>query len=100
NVVQVYEVGTHQGLPYFALEYVGGGTLQEYLQGNPPQPPRDAAAFVATLADAVHAAHLQGVVHRDLKPGNVLLLASGGRKPSEEESPSEGLRPPLAALSP
>ena len=72
NIVQVYEVGSAAGRPFFAMEYVEGGTLSARLRGQ-PQPARDAAALVAVLAQAVHAAHQAGVVHRDLKPSNVLL---------------------------
>jgi hypothetical protein len=76
NIVQVYEVGEHQGQPCFALEYVEGGTLAQRLLAGPP-PPREAARLLATLARAVHYAHQRGVVHRDLKPANVLLSGSG-----------------------
>jgi WD40 repeat protein/serine/threonine protein kinase len=72
NIVTVYEVGEHAGLPYLALEYVPGGALGEYTRGT-PQPPGDAACLVETLGRAMHAAHKAGVVHRDLKPANVLL---------------------------
>ncbi len=72
NVVQVYEVGTHQDLPYVALEFVEGGSLADRTHGR-PQPPREAAHLLETLAGAVHAAHEHGIVHRDLKPANVLL---------------------------
>jgi serine/threonine-protein kinase len=75
NIVQVYEVGEQDGLPYFALELVEGGTLAAKLAGA-PQPPREAAELVATLARAMHYAHGQGVLHRDLKPANVLLSFS------------------------
>src|SRR5262249_46984951 len=79
NVVQVYEVGQHDGLPYFAMEYVGGGSLARQLAGL-PQPSRQAAALVETLALAMQHAHRHGVVHRDLKPANVLLTAEGQPK--------------------
>jgi WD40 repeat protein len=79
NVVQIHEVGTHNGRPYFALEYADGGTLEQQLTGH-PWPQRRAAALVQTLARAAHAAHLQGIVHRDLKPRNVLLGAGGTPK--------------------
>jgi serine/threonine protein kinase/tetratricopeptide (TPR) repeat protein len=88
NIVQIYEVGEHDGLPYLALEFVGGGTLGHYLAGS-PLPPRRAARFLEVLARAVHAAHEQGVVHRDLKPANILLGARGqGLGAREEEVPS------------
>jgi serine/threonine protein kinase len=72
NIVQIYDVGEVAGRPYFALEYVAGGNLSQYLNGT-PQPARLAAHFVEVLARAVQAAHLKGVVHRDLKPANILL---------------------------
>jgi WD40 repeat protein/predicted Ser/Thr protein kinase len=71
HIVQIFEVGEHEGRPYLVLEYVAGGSLQEYLDG--PQPPRTAAALVEAVARAVQHAHTQGIVHRDLKPANILL---------------------------
>jgi serine/threonine-protein kinase len=79
NVVQVYDVGEVDGRPYFTMELLEGGSLAQRLRGA-PQPALQAAALVATLADAVHAAHQSGIVHRDLKPGNVLLTADGTPK--------------------
>jgi hypothetical protein len=72
NIIQIYEVGEHAGLPFFSLEFCPGGSLEEKLNGK-PLPPREAAALMETLARAMHAAHKKGVVHRDLKPANVLL---------------------------
>jgi WD40 repeat protein len=74
NIVQIYETGQQDELPYLALEYVEGRSLDQHLAGR-PMPPREAAALVQTLARAVHAAHGAGVIHRDLKPANVLLTA-------------------------
>jgi WD40 repeat protein/Flp pilus assembly protein TadD len=79
NIVQVHEVGEHNGLPFFALELVGGGSLAARLAGR-PLPAREAARLAEALARAVHYAHEQGVVHRDLKPANVLLTADGSPK--------------------
>ncbi len=79
HIVQIHEVGRHEGLPFLSLEYVGGGTLARYL-GGMPQPPRQAATLVEKLARAVHHAHRQGVIHRDLKPANVLLTEDGTPK--------------------
>src|SRR5262245_35248010 len=76
NIVQIFEVGQHDGLPFLVLEFVGGGSLAERLRGA-PQPPRQAAELVETLARAVHHAHTHGVVHRDLKPANVLIGEDG-----------------------
>ena len=72
NIVQIFEVGEHGGLPFLSLEFCGGGSLDKKLAGT-PLPPKEAAALVETLARAVQAAHDKGVVHRDLKPANVLL---------------------------
>jgi WD40 repeat protein len=72
NIVQIYEVGGHDGHPFLAMEWVGGGTLADRIGGE-PWPPADAARLVETLARAIDAAHRQGVVHRDLKPSNILL---------------------------
>jgi WD40 repeat protein len=72
GIVQVYEIGEHEGLPFYSLELVEGCTLAERLQ-NRPQSPHGSAALVELLAWAVQHAHQQGVVHRDLKPANVLL---------------------------
>jgi WD40 repeat protein len=79
NIVQIHDIGESNGHPFFSLEFVEGGTLAEHL-GHRPQPPRQAAQLVATLARAVHAAHQAGIVHRDLKPANVLLTADGTPK--------------------
>jgi serine/threonine-protein kinase len=76
NIVQIHEVGEADGRPFFALEYVAGGSLAERLAGK-PLPPRDAGRLVAALADAMHLAHSRNLVHRDLKPANVLLAACG-----------------------
>jgi WD40 repeat protein len=76
NIVQVHEVGRHEGRPYFTAELVEGGTLAQYI-GHRPQSPRWAAALAETLARAVHYAHGRGIVHRDLKPANVLLTPHG-----------------------
>ncbi len=79
NIVQVHDVGDHQGWPYFTMELLEGGSLSRALAGT-PQPARQAAALVATLAEAVQVAHRGGIVHRDLKPANILLTAEGTPK--------------------
>jgi len=79
NIVQIYQVGEHNGQPFCALEFVSGGTLADRLAGT-PQTPRQAAELVRTLALAMDVAHQRGIVHRDLKPGNVLLTTDGTPK--------------------
>jgi serine/threonine-protein kinase len=79
NIVQVYEVGEHDGRPYFAMEFLGGGSLGQKLAAA-PLTVRAAAELAAALARAVQHAHERGVVHRDLKPANVLLTADGTPK--------------------
>jgi hypothetical protein len=82
NIVQVYEVGEQEGMPFFSLEYCEGGSLDRKLAGN-PMPPEKAAVLVEELARAMHAAHRASVIHRDLKPANVLLTADGTPKISD-----------------
>jgi eukaryotic-like serine/threonine-protein kinase len=72
NIVQIYETGEHEGRPYFSLELVEGGSLDQRMAGNPTSP-RGAAAFIETLARTMAVAHERGIVHRDLKPANILL---------------------------
>ena len=79
NIVQVYDVGDHEGWPYFTMELLEGGSLAQALAGT-PQPARQAAALLGMLAEAVQAAHRAGIVHRDLKPANILLTAEGTPK--------------------
>jgi serine/threonine-protein kinase len=79
NTVQVHNAGEVEGRPFFTMELIEGGSLARQIQGA-PQPARQAAALVATLADAVQAAHQSGIVHRDLKPGNILLTREGTPK--------------------
>ncbi|RLT22003.1 MAG: serine/threonine protein kinase, partial [Planctomycetota bacterium] len=92
NLVQIYEVGEHQGRPFLAFEYVAGGGLDQRLRGE-PQRPSAAARLIHTLAQAIQIAHAGGIVHRDLKPANILLAVSGKSTSSESRKtlPSSGL---------
>ena len=76
NIVQIYDIGEVDGLPFVSLELLEGGDLADRLAGT-PQPGRPAAELLVTLARAIHAAHEAGIVHRDLKPANVLFTADG-----------------------
>jgi hypothetical protein len=76
NIVQIYEIGEAEGLPFLSLELLGGGTLADRLAST-PQPVRQAAELMITLARAVQVAHDANIVHRDLKPSNVLFTEDG-----------------------
>ncbi len=79
NIVQLHEVGEHEGMPFFSLEYCTAGSLDRKLKNWTPSAD-ESAVLVETLARAMHYAHLRGVVHRDLKPANVLLTGDGTPK--------------------
>ncbi len=76
NIVQIFEIGDHEGQPFLALEFVDGGSLEAKIAGK-PQPPRRAAETLHTLALAADYAHRQGIVHCDLKPSNILITPDG-----------------------
>ncbi len=79
NIIKIFDIGEQDGLPYFSLEYLPGGSLSERIGGK-PQPVDHAARIVEILAGAMHVAHRHKVIHRDLKPSNVLLAADGTLK--------------------
>ena len=74
NIVQIYDVGEENGQPYLVLEYVAGGTMAEQLQRG-VLPVLGAVRLLRDIARALQSAHDQSVIHRDLKPGNILLEA-------------------------
>jgi serine/threonine-protein kinase len=76
NIVPVYEVGEHNGQPWFSMQYVAGSTLSHRLIDG-PMPPRDAVLLLLPVIDAIGAAHRSGVLHRDLKPANILIAGDG-----------------------
>ena len=77
NIVVVHEMGDHAGLIYFAMQLVRGRSLSQCLVADGPMPPRDAATLLRTVSEAVDYAHRLGVLHLDLKPGNILIDDSG-----------------------
>lgn len=76
GIVPIYEVGVHEGQPYFTMKLIRGGSLADRLAVG-SLAPREAAALMAQIARAVQHAHQRGVIHRDLKPANILLDESG-----------------------
>jgi WD40 repeat protein len=77
NIVTVYEIGEHHGLIYYAMQLFSGNSLAVRLQQDGPLPPRAAAQLLGSVAEALDYAHRLGVLHLDLKPGNVLLDEDG-----------------------
>ncbi len=76
GIVPIHEVGERDGSCYFSMKFVEGGQLDEVVKRE-PMPPRRAAELIAKVARTVHYAHGHGILHRDIKPGNILLDASG-----------------------
>jgi serine/threonine protein kinase/WD40 repeat protein/tetratricopeptide (TPR) repeat protein len=104
NIVQIYDIGEHCGLPFISLEYVDGGSLAMQQNGTPLPAPA-AAQLVETLARAMEYAHGQGIVHRDLNPANVLLQRANNPDPESTEKTGKRLRekedgPPAPLPSP
>src|SRR6266478_8946267 len=76
GIVPIYEVGERDGSCYFSMKFVEGGQLDEVTKRD-PLPPRRAAELIARIARIVHYAHEHGILHRDIKPGNILLDQKG-----------------------
>ncbi len=75
-IVPIYEVGEREGSCYFSMKFVEGGQLDEAVSRT-PMPIRQAAELMTKVARTVHYAHEHGILHRDIKPGNILLDAKG-----------------------
>ncbi len=76
GIVPIYEVGQHEGQHYFSMGFIDGQSLAQRLTEG-PLPPREAAELMVKVAEAIEYAHRRGVIHRDLKPGNILLDKNG-----------------------
>lgn len=75
NIITIFEVGEYDGAPYYAMEYIEGNTLKE-LVGGKPLPWKEAVRYAARIAEAIDFAHRKGVIHRDLKPHNIMVDSS------------------------
>jgi eukaryotic-like serine/threonine-protein kinase len=85
NIVAIYDIGEHNGQPYFVLQYIPGPSLAKALADG-PQDPLAAARLIETVARAIQAVHACGIIHRDLKPANILLSFSRDAERSAEKS--------------
>jgi tetratricopeptide (TPR) repeat protein len=73
NIVTIYDVGEWRERPFIVMEYLSGGSLEQKLRAEGPQPPRQALEWLEQAANALDIAHREGVIHRDVKPANLLL---------------------------
>src|SRR5438045_8276021 len=76
NIVAIHETGQFDGQDFFSMDYVQGQNLAQFV-GQKPLPPKQAANYLKTIAEAIQYAHEHGILHRDLKPSNVLMDNSG-----------------------
>ncbi len=77
NIVRAYGAGTHNGLPYLVMEYIEGHTLKDLIEKNGALPVRTAIGITCQILDALSAAHSHGIIHRDVKPQNVIVTDKG-----------------------
>src|SRR6266536_3988637 len=80
NIVQLFDYGEEEGRPYMVFEYLPGGSLEQRLDAPLRLPDEDTARIAAEIAAGLAHAHARGVVHRDMKPGNVLFDVEGRAK--------------------
>lgn len=76
NIVSIIDYGEHEGVPYLVMEYLPGGTLKNRMLGR-PLPWQDSFRLLLPVARALQFSHQQGIIHRDVKPSNILITLSG-----------------------
>ncbi len=79
NIVRIYSVGDFEGTPFIEMELVDGQTLAELIRAKGRLTPEAALAIIEPVCAALEEAHRKGIIHRDIKPGNILIRASDGR---------------------
>ncbi|HKP15891.1 MAG TPA: protein kinase [Gemmatimonadaceae bacterium] len=79
HIVPIYDVGERDGIAYFVMALVGGGNVAQLIEHQPRRPVDEVRRLLCETADALAYAHLRGVIHRDVKPDNILLDAESGR---------------------
>lgn len=77
NVVSIYDVGQEDGIHYLIMEYVEGRSLKEVISERGQLPPREAVDIALQICDALEHAHENGIIHRDIKPHNILITRNG-----------------------
>src|SRR5215471_3135830 len=77
NIITIYDFGDHEGLPYIVMEFLEGEDLQQIISQKKPLTLLQKVSIMLQVADGLHCAHRSGVVHRDVKPGNIRLLSDG-----------------------
>lgn len=80
NIVRAYGVGEEDGLPFIVLEYVEGQTIKNMIKSEGALPPKEAVEYAYQVLDALSAAHNAGIIHRDIKPQNVIVTKGGKAK--------------------
>ncbi|RME00281.1 MAG: serine/threonine protein kinase [Deltaproteobacteria bacterium] len=80
NVIRIFDYGVFQEYPYFTMEFVRGKTLRQIVQRRGPLPLQRALPIMKALCEALEAVHLRGIIHRDIKPQNIIVTEAGGVK--------------------
>ena len=91
HIVQLYEAGQAQGMLYMAMEYAQGGSLAQRLAGGRPLDPHTATGILRQTASALDHAHHQRVIHRDVKPSNILFAGDGRKCSPTSVSPQQSV---------